>query len=33
MADIGPLTSFGHDHPRLSAEAQARQRMLKVTKA
>ena len=33
MADIGPLTAFGHDHPRLSAEAQARQRMLKVTKA
>jgi len=33
MADIGPLTSFGHHHPRLSAESQARQRMLKVTKA
>ncbi len=33
VADIGPLTSFGHHHPRLSAEAQARQRMLKVTKA
>ena len=33
MADIGPLTSFGHHHPRLSAESQARQRMLKVMKA
>jgi SAM-dependent methyltransferase len=33
VADIGPLTSFGHHHPRLSAEAQSRQRMLRVTKA
>jgi SAM-dependent methyltransferase len=33
VADIGPLTSFGHQHPRLPAEAQARQRMLKATRA
>lgn len=33
VSDIGPLTSFGHHHPRLPAEAQARQRMLKATRA
>mgnify|MGYP006275714601 CR=1 FL=1 len=33
LTDIGPLTSFGHHHPRLPPEAQARQRMLKATKA
>jgi SAM-dependent methyltransferase len=33
LADIGPLTAFGHVHPRLSAEEQARQRMLKATRA
>jgi SAM-dependent methyltransferase len=33
VADIGPLTSFGHHHPRVSAESQDRQRMLKVAKA
>lgn len=32
VADIGPLTSFGHQHPRLSVDAQARQRMLKATR-
>lgn len=33
LTDIGPLTSFGHVHPRLSPEEQARQRMLKGTRA
>ena len=32
MADMGPLTSFGHQHPRLTAEVQACQRMLRATK-
>ena len=32
MEDIGTLASFGHHHPRLEAEAQACQRMLKATK-
>lgn len=30
LTDIGPLTSFGHVHPRLSAADQAQQRMLKA---
>jgi SAM-dependent methyltransferase len=33
LTDLGPLTSFGHQHPRLAPEAQARQRMLRATKA
>lgn len=33
LEDLGSLASFGHVHPRLPAEAQARQRMLKGTKA
>lgn len=32
LADIGSLESFGHHHPRLPPEAQARQRMLKATR-
>ena len=33
LEDLGSLESFGHVHPRLPVEAQARQRMLKATKA
>jgi len=33
LEDLGSLASFGHVHPRLPVEAQARQRMLKGTKA
>lgn len=33
VADIGSLISFGHRHPRLQLQAQARQRMLKVSRA
>lgn len=33
IEDLGSLASFGHVHPRLPAEAQARQRILKATKA
>lgn len=33
VADIGPLTAYGHVHPRLSTEQQERQRMLKATRA
>jgi hypothetical protein len=29
IEDLGPLTSFGHHHPRLSPERQELQRMLK----
>jgi len=31
--DIGPLMAFGHVHPRVSAAAQALQRILKATRA
>lgn len=33
LDDLGSLASFGHAHPRLPAEAQARQRMLKGTRS
>jgi len=33
LTDLGPLTSFGHHHPRLAPEAQSRQRMLRAMKA
>lgn len=33
VEDIGPLTAYGHVHPRLTEAEQARQRMLKATLA
>ena len=33
VTDLGSLRDFGHNHPRKSAEDQANQRMLKITRA